>query len=156
MGLDISYQGHLRRVECDGGDDCDHWTVRLNTDFPGRTSGIPFGHFVRDDSHGGHFRAGSYGGYNVWREQLAALVGTTPDAVWNDWEKFAGTPFAELINFSDCGGEIGPDVSRKLADDFAAHDEQAKAAMDGYGYGKYQEWRKAFETAADGGAVFFR
>lgn len=101
------------------------------------------------------FRAGSYSGYNRWREWLAELAGHgSPQNVWNNPKP---GPFVELINFSDCEGTIGPVVSAKLAKDFAEWDDRAKAAdkADGYDYGKYREWRKAFEMAADGGAVTF-
>ena len=53
---------------------------------------------------------------------------------------------------------IGSAVSAKIAKDFAEFDEKAKTIQVGsYGwfYGLYQEWRKAFEMAADGGAVNF-
>jgi hypothetical protein len=72
-------------------------------------------------------------------------------ACWNG----AQGPFSELIHFSDCEGVIGTAVSKKLAADFAAFDEKAKAAGNERYYAKYQEWRKAFEMAANGGAVDF-
>lgn len=105
------------------------------------------------------FHAGSYSGYNQWREWLAALAGHgTPETIWNT--PSPSGPFVEMINFSDCEGTIGPDVSAKLAKDFAEWDERAKVSGEGDGgkysnYGRYCNFREAFEAAADGGKVIF-
>ena len=100
------------------------------------------------------FRAGSYIGYNRWREWLAGLVGTTPERVWNGEKAKA---FQELINFADNEGTIGPRTAAKLAKDFAEYDEHAKrVSPDGYDYyDRYKNWRKGFEMAAQNGAVSF-
>jgi hypothetical protein len=113
-----------------------------------------------------HFRAGSYGGYNTWRENLAKLAGY-PATEWRDhdgettmkhaaacWRGAAG-PFSELINFADNEGTIGPIVAKKLAADFAQFEDQAKATDDAWFIDRYGEWKLAFEIAADGGAVEF-
>lgn len=112
------------------------------------------------------FRAGSYSGYNLWREYLAEMIGTTPKAIWNrrdETPKPPVDPFVELIDFSDCEGVIGSKVAAKLAKDFAtlAHlvEPFAKKITNSdnreWFVAKYNEWRKAFELAADGGAVRF-
>jgi hypothetical protein len=62
---------------------------------------------------------------------------------------------APEITFSDCDGTIGPEVSHKLAEDFAAHHEQAQSHGEHF-YDRYLRWEKAFQTASDGGAVSFR
>lgn len=83
-----------------------------------------------------------------WR----ALAGhDNAEAVWNG--KANGEAFVELINFSDCEGVIGAEVAKKLAADFAAY--QDKAGDKGDFARVYASWRKAFELAADGGAVCF-
>jgi hypothetical protein len=114
------------------------------------------------------FRAGSYSGYNGWREMLAKLAGypLTPietfcgktfshaAACWNG----ASGAFCELIDFPDNEGVIGPLTSAKLAKDFAEFDERARtfdAGGDGWSYKQYCNWRKAFEFASDGGMVVF-
>jgi hypothetical protein len=154
MGLDISSYRGLRRLDCEGAWDgeCEHVFLAPNPDFPGREGSVGQGCYEYAESGEG-FRAGSYSGYNRWREGLAALVGTTPRAVWNDPARHADTPFVELINFSDCEGCIGPEVAAELAKDFAEWDERARATMDDWEYGLYRQWRAAFEMAADGGAV---
>jgi hypothetical protein len=184
MGLDITAYSKLTKLDCvydaDGEpidpatrkplDWHDYTRVYINPDFPGRAD--EFEHkacYAYDESHG--FRAGSYGGYNDWRERLATLAeypaveyervpGYEPSkqlrrdaAAWQGLCE--GMPFVELVNFSDCEGTIGTAVSKKLAQDFAEWDERAKAIDDTRFYERYCEWRKAFELAADSGAVHF-
>ena len=184
MGLDITAYRKLKKMDAvfnaDGEpidpttreplDYNDYAQFYVNSDFPGRNGSIEHkAVYAYEDAHG--FRAGSYGGYNGWRERLAELAGyptveyervagyapsrqmRRDAAAWSG--KCEGMPFVELVNFSDCEGVIGPEVSAKLAKDFAAFDERAKAVPDEWFYDRYCEWRKAFEMAADGGAVSF-
>ncbi len=176
MGLDISAYRQLRKVDCvfdADGEPIDpvsrepiDYAMRayVNNDFPGREEGIEDRAIYVSEHEGHSFRAGSYGWYNRWRDELAQLAGYQQGSYEQydrNWDSYAATvwqgaigPFSELINFSDCEGVIGPVVSAKLAKDFAAFDERA-AAVGGQFYEKYQEWRKAFDMAADGGAVSF-
>lgn len=69
------------------------------------------------------FRAGSYSGYNWWREILAKLVGITDINAF--WIKTGGInnrkgkePFFELINFSDCEGTLPLRECKRLKKDF--------------------------------------
>lgn len=109
------------------------------------------------------FGAGSYSGYNRFREWLCDMAGiATPRAQWADPEHYDLLPFHELVNFSDCEGVIGSTACAELAKDFA--DYQGKADVyDGPGSEfdrdwfrrKYADWRKAFELAEHGGCVEF-
>lgn len=130
-----------------------HWTERAD--------GLVDGAYrVSGERHG--FRAGSYGGYNIWREQLAALIGTTPEAIWADPKP---GPFYELIHFADNEGIIGGTTSAKLATDFAEWEDRAteyaaklsaKEPSEGAWFlESYRDWRKAFRIAAGRGAVRF-
>ena len=143
----------------------DNWTqFYKNPAFPGRADDIQDHRaYKAEDSEG--FCAGGYGGYNRWRDQLAELAGypLTKHMQYGQeqqshaaacWEGVEG-PFSELINFSDCEGVIGAAVSAKLAKDFADFQEKADAHQDERFRDKYAEWRKAFEMAADAGAVRF-
>lgn len=164
MGLDITAYRKLTAVRPrPAGDETGYdegliWLPPQHAaQFKGREAGIRLDHWYRDagpDNVFG-FRAGSYSGYNRWREWLAALAGHgSPETVWRTPN--APGPFVELINFSDCEGTIGPVVAAKLAKDFAEWGERAKANdAEGYNYIQYCEWRKAFEMAADHGAVAF-
>ena len=110
------------------------------------------------------FRAGSYSGYNAWRNELAKLAGY-PEIEYESWGrtekgfdggafKASSGPFLELIKFSDCEGVIGTAVSKKLSKDFADFDQKA-AEIGGLFYELYTEWKQAFEMASDGGFVNF-
>lgn len=183
MGLDISAYRNLKPCAAPAGadtgdEDLDFYFRRYDNDhFPGRAEGLTSEWYelptADADSHA--FRAGSYRGYNTWREWLAKLAGypAVLDSIedrsgihnhsrgaWNA----SGGPFFELINFADNEGTIGPVVSARLAKDFAEWDERAKAAAEAadddaesrkWFYEKYQDWRRAFELAAENGAVDF-
>ena len=139
----------------------DYIRAFINPHFPSRAADI-------DDSvaysfeKSRSFRAGSYSGYNDWREHLAKMVGypsvdaeTDPrHAHSNGACESTEGPFWELIFFSDCEGVIGTAISTKLAKDFADHDKNA-AEIGGLFYELYGNWKKAFELAADGGMVYF-
>jgi len=129
--------------------------------YPGRAAGLELGMaYLGEEKFS--FRAGSYGGYNEWRDKLAQLAGMK--SAWEFWklepeqqEKF---PFWQLVNFSDCEGIIGPEVSAELAKNFAEFDERAKffdPDTDGWNhfYENYKQWRSAFEAASDSGLVEF-
>jgi hypothetical protein len=108
------------------------------------------------------FRAGSYSGYNIFRERLSqAALGVAPIALWNDPDSYRFRAFFELINFSDCEGQLGPEVCAKLARDFAEQRERVRPRLldadefhDYYGE-KYDDWHAAFRLAAGTGVVVF-
>jgi hypothetical protein len=114
------------------------------------------------------FPAGSYSGYGEWRETLAKLAGY-PLTPYKDffgesachaaacWGGATGA-FAELIDFPDNEGCLGPVTSAKLAKDFAEFEERARyfdGGEDGWFYKKYLYWKEAFELASDDGMVRF-
>jgi hypothetical protein len=71
-----------------------------------------------------HFRAGSYSGYNRFRNILSrALLGVEASAVWEDPTSFEGRPGYEMIDFSDCEGTISSSVADKLRQDLAENRE---------------------------------
>jgi hypothetical protein len=127
--------------------------IYVNPDFPAQADNLADGGFYRTEGESWAFRAGAYSAYNRWREDLAKLVGTTPERVWEG--KRPG-PFVELINFSDCEGVIGSDTSAKLARDFQEYAERALDHNAEQGWLQvYKHFRKAFEMAAKGGCVRF-
>lgn len=156
MGLDIIACKKLRKVFNPERDDegylvdeslidIDEGVMNwLNDVFPGRTDGLTVGYY--DYQEKTEFHAGSYSGYNWWREKLRQFKGDVA--------------FQELIEFSDCDGYIGPVTSKKLAKDFADYEKEAKKSVvnndDEYWFEMYQEWKTAFELAADDGVVCFR
>jgi len=128
-----------------------------NPDFPDRADGLQMGCYRFTTLF--DFRAGSYGGYNGWREELARMaLNATLKEIWADIDTFKGKPFFELINFADNEGVIGPTTSAKLFRDFANWSGKAQL-VSGYGpfsfYEPYLKWMRAFYLAQDHGFVIF-
>lgn len=159
MGLDITAYSGLKQD--DGGEvsfcqmDC----------FAGREEGIQLGRRYQPEDEF-CFRAGSYSGYNAWREQLAKLAGypaVEHDAYGKKEQSHAAGcwvsdfgPFYELINFADNEGTIGPVVAKKLLADFEQFEEKAREHQDdGWFYECYTNWKRAFKMASENGAVAF-
>ncbi len=153
MGLDISYYSKIARVsDCPDDGDFDYDTLTHlypNPDFMAQAEGITDGLYSYQDGDG--FRAGSYGGYNAWRRWLAEQAGYSDDDAHEG--RIADAPFLPLVNFSDCEGVIGAETSRRLAADFAAFAD--KVTGEPSYIAKFHEWKRAFETAANDGAVAF-
>ncbi len=165
MGLDITAYENISRLDCtdDDGDPVDKVTgeyiedfcrVYVNPDFSDRADNLTDGFYPFSDHS--DFCAGSYGGYNRWRELLAELAGYSPEHVWRSGHLHnKELPFRELVNFSDCEGTIGPVTSAKLAKDFAEYRDKAGESDVEWFFDKYDEWQKAFQMAANNGAVCF-
>ena len=157
MGLDIrAYKGLqvVKEPQFDEYGDLVNWNTEWTpgpsmdwseTHFPGRGAGVNSNTVYRfEDSFG--FCAGSYFGYNWWRDQLNELSD--------------GKSFRELINFADNEGVIGPVVSKKLYQDFQNNKGKASVFSRTFNNGdrwldKYNDWMRAFEFAAENGAVDF-
>lgn len=179
MGLDITAYRKLTKIDAlfnaDGEPvnpttrepiEDDYVQIYLNPDYPGRGEGLE-DRAIYSYGEGEHVFSRGYGGYGHWRETLAELAGypmssykmygrsypSRAAALWNG--EVTEGPFAELINFSDCEGTIGPVVAAKLLRDFIEWDERAKAGGDDYFYKGYGEMRRGLEIAADGGALKF-
>jgi len=146
-------------------------TIHQNDELVGRERPLEIGGLYRsDESHG--FCAGSYCWYSDWRNHLARIVGwpkhsrashgshlsSRHDYARSAWNATEGKLW-EWISFSDCEGIIGSIAAKKIyaemleikitLDDF---DDKCQYSnfMD-----KWDDWLKAFEMAADGGAVEF-
>lgn len=158
MGLDISVYGGVdfskRLEEHDGL--AHFWAVHWDE----RLDGIEPGYYSAAKSDG--FYAGSYSGYNAFRDALCRAVHRcSAKEMWARPESERVGPFAELINFSDSEGCIGPKTSAKLARDFAEHATVVlaflRAENDPYQWFTrlYNDFRRGFEMAAQGGFVAF-
>jgi len=158
MGLDITAYRKLKIVEnpkLDEYGDLDDWKTQWRAGasmdwsesvWEGRGEGIDSQTvYSWEESFG--FRAGSYSGYNWWRDRLDEFKGTIA--------------FQELINFADNEGVIGYVVAKKLSKDFSDYEEEAKKYAESLGaekewwLEKYYDWKRAFEMASDNGAVDF-
>lgn len=174
MGLDITAYRNLGPTDIDAStyeefEEHDDGTMVFVPEYmlngvenrwPGRTEGLTAGVHTYADCH--CFRAGSYGGYNAWRNDLARYAGYgSASAVW--YGDVDATAFRELISFTDCDGVIGPVVAAKLAVDFQQNEETIRAQVAeehpadtaDYWMERYTDWKIAFEMAAQGGMVEF-
>jgi hypothetical protein len=104
-------------------------------------------------------RAGSYSGYNEWRNWLAiARYGLTAREVWTRWEADPGfrEGAAWLINFSDCEGYIDASIAARILADLQAHAQAIIAsAPEGWYADKFRGWLGLLEIATDGGLLDF-
>lgn len=110
------------------------------------------------------FNVGSYIGYDSFRTLLSnAIHGVRSDELWKEGSDFGwGDPFFEIINFTDCNGVIGPDLSAKLFQDFDEYEDQFKEYIEENqdtqnekAVRLYGQFRAAFKIAADTGVVIF-
>src|SRR5882757_10407870 len=137
MGLGISAYRQIKKLD-EENDDCCRLTII--PEFAERADGLEEGVYSFTEAF--NFQAGSYSGYNEWRNQLAQLAGWKDDnAAWQATEG----PFWELINFADNEGTIGPKTAAKLAQDFSDFQAKADKHSDHYWREKYDTWRKALE-----------
>jgi len=158
MGLDINVYRRLRKVDKPEVDedgypveDDKYWRPGESMKWSesiwkGKGSPLEWDSFYTYDERF-DFRAGSYSGYNLWRNLL---------------DKFKGDiAFQELIDFADNEGVIGSVLSNKLRDDFYKYTDEAVTYAKTLGdYGdyfieNYNDFKKAFEMASDDGAVEF-
>ena len=129
--------------------------VRFTEEYwPGRSDGIKPDQLYRFDGSFS-FLIGSHTWYGRWRDELALLM---LGKYAEDVQKGIEGPFFELIDFADNEGIIGPKIAAKLAKDFAENESKAVAFaskhVEGTGWLEdYQNWKRAFELAANGGAV---
>jgi hypothetical protein len=122
----------------------------------GRLAGLD-AEWVRGE-FAGMFRAGSYSGYNQWRDLLARTVlGVGAGEIWASAHGLEGKPFVELIDFADNEGCLGPVVCAKLNTDFETHRNEFinGAGVDDYDVELYDKWAEAFAATAEGGIVGF-
>jgi hypothetical protein len=169
MGLDISVLANpvfVRDLDRDYDISEGEMYVSVSqSNFFERADGVKAGIYKGERTN--RFRAGSYSGYNDYRNMLAeAGMGAEDRVIWKQEDKFRGQPFWEQVNFSDCEGTIGPKTSAKLAKDYAENRQKFsdfvlktvggdKENHEYYMY-LYDEWAAAFKTAAEtGGLVIF-
>lgn len=162
MGLDIVAYEKITLAPDATESDYDYGLNSLQTfyveDDRPQSAGIISGAFYEVSGREHSFRAGSYSGYNSWRNKLSVFaLGISAPNVWKKARQgdneLVGKPFVELIDFSDCGGTLGPAACAKLAKDFEGHLEEAEARFSGMA--NYRDFMKAFQLASSGGCVRF-
>ncbi len=121
---------------------------------------------MTDETQTMDFRAGAYSTYNSFRRHLSeAILGVTPETIWENEDDFENMPFYEIINFSDCEGAFGPHDSEKLHKDFVEHEKQFKKYIlenvgkydtDSDWFNRmYDNFTEAFRLAANDGVLIF-
>lgn len=125
MGLDITAWSHIKRMEEQDPDDYSCIRVWRHSSFPLHCE-LEEGCYETTDLTDVHrFRAGSYSGYNVFRDVLTlCTTGVPSSSFWENEDLYQESPFFELVNFSDCDGAIGPKYSALLYEDFVQNRER--------------------------------
>jgi hypothetical protein len=160
MGLDISACSKINKT-----DNLDEATIFIyrGENHNDQAKDIEKGTYIEDnEAETCRFRAGTYSGYNTFRDLLSQIaLGVEAKAVWVEEEKYVGKPFYEMINFSDCEGNFGPQMSDKLHKDYMEHREtfhekiKSKNPYEGYYESVYDNFMKGFEIASKGGILSF-
>ena len=185
MGLDIKAYSNLRYKDIQNIDDWDG--IRLFRD-AFELFELPEGIYEETlTTRCSSFRAGSYSWYNRFRNTLALTMhGVPASTIFEDPDRYIGTDFFYLINFSDCDGIIGPSISNTLFNEFTENRERFIANLNqeidwmketedpiafepefilDLGFGEddikylielYDNFLSAFELAADSGVVIFQ
>jgi hypothetical protein len=148
MGLDISVHINAALIPSPTDAQMDELDCVSNDAFPARLDGMESGWYASERVS--HFHAGAYSSYNYWRNELCkAIYGIAAEEWWKTPMAESDQPFAELIDMSDCEGDIGPSVCRKLADDFDKHYDKLKEIEEVTDYDRLDNFRNAFRTAGD-------
>lgn len=136
--------------------------LNANSDFPGYEGELRDKTIYHYESNG-RACGTSYSWYNKWRNGLAQLIGMeSAKEVWDLAQTadmyssyITETPFYRLIHFSNCEGFIGYPHTEKLYKDFQDYAEKAKTHLDEDWQDFYLTMKKAFEKAANHGAIDF-
>lgn len=113
-----------------------------------------------------HFRAGSYGGYNIFRKHLCkGLVGVDVDTLWASPDSYTDAPMFEIINFSDCEGILGTGVCQKLYPQFIENKDKFESHLMEVLIGDenevkwqmatYEDFTEAFRLGSQNGIVVY-
>lgn len=108
------------------------------------------------------WRVGSYSTFNLFRKRIAEIIGFNLD----DMKGFGGTkewgdqPFKELLNHSDCDGELNQGDCEDLKEDFKKWDRRIIQALERDGdssslwiWNQFKESIK--EVSENGGIIYF-
>ncbi len=183
MGLDVVAVSRIQRAAEQDPEDYDN--IRIWKDSFEYCELEP-GNWEETDSSRSHsFRAGSYSGYNHFRDLLCrSAIGVHAAELWENIPAYLGKPFLGLIVFSDCEGFIGPKISAILHKEFVENRERCISNIKDYpdlcketgdiGFETefnitfdldqhtidwfiqvYDDFTRAFELAKDGGVVRF-
>ena len=150
MGLDITAYRNIKIVE---GEESEYYFANSGFKQSNMTN-IENKEIQIDFDESFDFRAGSYSGYNIFRNELClASNNITAEQLWSLQDETL--KFYWLINFSDCEGYIGTSYCKILYDEFVKYEEEVKIKLDEYYHGKYDDFKEAFKVGASDGLVDF-
>ena len=174
MGLDIMYVSKVKTADellGLGEELYEEFTFGVADEFKERCHSFPLNKgtgtvYITPGSERDSFRAGSYSGYNQFRNLLCLAVhGISADEFWNskNWDE---EEFGALIDFSDCEGTICYSVAAELYRSFKDNRKRFKEYIESpeadlsredqiYFMEKYDEWRLATDIASDEGLLIF-
>lgn len=153
MGLDITAYSNFKITKVLTEDD-EYEYYFCNSGFEQSNMNIENKYVNIDFDEEFDFRAGSYGGYNHFRNSLClASNNITAEDLWNYEDKTL--KFYWLINFSDCEGYIGTDYCIILYDEFVKYEKEVKEKLSIDYHNKYDEFKEAFRLGANNGIVNF-
>lgn len=100
------------------------------------------------------FRAGSYSGYNLFRNELCISANNIKaEELWD--LKDESLKFYWLINFTDCDGYIGTSYCSILYEEFCKYEEDVKLKLNDYFHQTYDNFKESFRLGRDNGLVSF-
>jgi hypothetical protein len=176
MGLDISAYNNIKfvselpyipdsedEIDWDSVDD-DLIVLHQNESFPTHCSDLKDGVYGGNEVHS--FRAGSYSGYSLFRDFLSCtFLGIPSMEQYFHPTEIKNKPFYELVDFTDCDGVIGTELSAKLYKDFVDNEAEflvklsdnfRKTDWEFKGFKRvYLDFKQAFELASNNGFVKF-
>lgn len=139
--------------------------MRANLDFPNHYKELePYSDesgvfMISNVSEPQRYSLGSYSGYNKFRKFLCQEAnGIDQTVLWDLGEAGYDLDFGHLINFSDCEGVIGPNLCKKLYNDFVKWESKIltklHVSQDMVMYDRYIKLKEAFEIGSKGIVIF--
>lgn len=150
MGLDVTAYKNIKIVE-----DEEPEYYFSNTGFPqSNMNDLENKEIQIDFDEEFDFRAGSYGGYNKFRNELCISINKiSAEELWAS--KDETLKFYWLINFTNCDGYIGTSYCEILYDEFCKYEEEVKEKLNEYWHQSYDNFKEAFRLASGDGLVSF-
>ena len=160
MGLDCTAYSNIKllhEINKNNEDTDDFWERGLArlymTGFARHSDNLKDGWYEAEDSYG--WCAGSYSGYNRWRNTVSEVgLGVPAKVVWENFDQYEDEGLAWLVHFSDCEGFIGPETSKKILVGLQKIQED-NLFTDEYDLVKLNHWIIGMTLAANNGAVVF-
>ena len=172
MGLDIMYISNVKTQDellGLGSELFEEFTFGVEDAFKERCHSFPLKKgigkvYLTAESVSDSFRAGSYRGYNTFRDLICrAAHGISAEEFWSSGKYWGSEAFGALIDFSDCEGTICYSVAAELYRDFKEYKtifkkyikENCDTEDSRYYIDKYNEWMDALKIASNKGLVIF-